>query len=129
MIKQVLFVSGSRLSHNLLKAMLPLVPSKVEIDYCEDFDSALNTPKRGRPYLLVLVDWNVIMPLGDLRGEIARLKGHPRFKSGRFFLLYPHQAGEQVKGHVGELFDACYPKPLLTDEIAAMIQKGISKGS
>ena len=58
-MKKVLFISKSKLSHNLLRALVPLVPTKTDLTCVEGVGDLAHLGKRGKGYQIVLADWNV----------------------------------------------------------------------
>ena len=124
-MKRILFISRSELSHNLLRAILPLVSYKVRLVCVDEFSEAMALPQKGKPFDFILVDWNSLSSLENLSEKLEILNNARLFKEVRRALICPHDVdcSESLLQENG--FVAFHRKPFLTEELAAVIAQGI----
>lgn len=122
-MKRVLFISKSRLCHNLLKAVVTLVSKKTEPVCVESIDEALSLPRRGAPFRLILVDWNAIAEEKNGVEETAKLNGHRLLADAARVLLHSHGADLPEGALKGQNFSAFHAKPFLAEELAGIIER------
>lgn len=122
-MKRLLFISRSTLPHNLLRAVLPLVNTPVDLTCIHAPEEISRITGRGRPFHMVLVDFNAIK--GHETGDqlLERFRQQPRFKESSFVLI--HSGKDQVDGAIFESagFAGIYQKPFSTGELAGIITK------
>ncbi|MDO8518656.1 MAG: hypothetical protein Q7T11_00650 [Deltaproteobacteria bacterium] len=122
-MKKVLFISRSKLSHNLLRAILPLAPVKTDMDCLEGVEEVSRIPKRGKRYDLLLADWNSFSSLKDPLQGVSELEKHPLTKGAKKILLHPLAwAGLRGLSEAGFSFRA---KPFLPEDLAHIIGEKI----
>lgn len=122
-MKHLLFISQSRLSHNLLRTILPLVPVRVDLTCLENIDEINTMPRRGKPYSLILFDWNALSELKDVGGKLDELNSHPLLKRGESILIHTHGVDYKDPLLSKKGFKGFYAKPFLAEELASIIEK------
>ena len=122
-MKKILFISRSKLSHNLFRAVLPLVPVKLEAVCVEMLEEAGKISKRGRAYALILADGNAFTET-QVPAAMATIDKHPLLKGARRVLINSKDGfNPRVLKEVGFIF---YTKPFLPEELAGLIEKGVA---
>lgn len=121
-MKKVLFISHSKLSHNLFKAVLPLVPVKTDVVCVEGVGEIAKISKRGKKADLIVADWNVFSET-TVSVVVAAIEKHPLLKGARRILIHSKEANPQ--GLEGRGF-SLKAKPFLAEDLAGIIEKGVS---
>ena len=120
-MKRVLFISKSRLCHNLLQAVVTLVPKKAELTCAETIAEALLLPRRGAPVRLILVDWNALMEEKNGVKEAVKLGEHRLLASAVRILLHNRGAPFPEEALREQHFAGFHAKPFLPEELAGII--------
>ncbi|MBI2340254.1 MAG: hypothetical protein HYU99_07820 [Deltaproteobacteria bacterium] len=120
-MKKILFISKSRLCHNLLQAVAALVPKKVEAVCVESVAEALSLPRRGSAMDLVLVDWNALEEAKSGIREIGQFHDHRRLEGAARVLIHARGASLWENELKEQNFSGFYAKPFLAEELAKII--------
>lgn len=126
-MKKLLFISRSTLPHNLLRAVLPLVPFPVDLTCIHTPEEVSQMTGRVRPFHMVLLDFNAID--GSETGDqtLEQFRQQPRLKESSFVLIHSDKDQIQHPFFENAGFTGIYQKPFSTGELAGIITK-ILKG-
>ncbi|HBF13114.1 MAG TPA: hypothetical protein DDW49_06980 [Deltaproteobacteria bacterium] len=128
-MKNILYISQSRLSHNLLRALLPYLPEMVQLTCVDRLNEALLLPKMGKPYQLVIIDWNTLAGHNPLEPHINDLNRHPLITKAPKILIHSYNQEIPKEILTTKGFVAFYTKPFLTDELINIMVKWTKKQS
>lgn len=120
-MKRVLFISRSKLSHNLLRAVLPLTAEKTDLVCLDSADEIPKVPKRGKPFRLVVVDSNCFGKDENPKEFTDRLNEHPLAKKAGRVLIYSHLTDVKKDLLRKKGFGSFHAKPFSAEELANIV--------
>lgn len=112
---KILFLSKSRLSHNLLRAVLPLVPKEIQLECLQSLRDLESFKMRGAFHIL-LADLNVF----EKKDSLHALR-HTALKGAKKILIHTHNAEFDRLAYEEEGFKQFHAKPFLTNTLAEVI--------
>jgi len=149
-MKKIAFLSSSLLSHNLMRALMPLVDKtnkKMELVSFSDINEINFVFSDQKSCALIVVDWNVLSPIPNLLETLTLLKkkknqwSKPRNKPWNqatgspkptsvgeqtpWILFYPRTAEQVEILKEKEIFDGYYQKPFLAEECVQILLKNL----
>lgn len=120
-MKEILFVSSSRLSQNLFKTVLSRFATRLNVHCLDSLDEIQGPGKKGKPVHLMVIDQNCFKNQDDsLRNLPLLLKQRP-FAQAIRILISPRHAQNIRESSQKDFFHHCYVKPFLPSELTQIV--------
>ncbi len=120
-MKQIVFISKSRLSQNLLGLLIPLIPTKTTL---KSYDSLAAAATQNKAVNLLVIDANVL-PVTEITKALDFLQ-KPVWKKSKAVLIHSrHQQMDQAALKSAGLTNF-YVKPFLSEELVNLIKENLS---
>lgn len=120
-MKQIVFISKSRLSQNLLGLLIPLIPTKTAL---KSYDSLASAAAQSKAVNLLIIDANVLPTTGATNSLDFLQK--PAWKKAAPVLIHSrHQQLDQAALKAAGISNF-YVKPFLSEELVTLIKDNLS---
>lgn len=124
-MKRILFLSKSRLSHNLIRAVLPLISGKTELVCVDSPEEFATLPKRGKAFSLVAADWNIFADPKESGPFFEAVKAHPLVQKTGFILFHAPEADFDRGEFSKKGFKSFHQKPFLPEELCEILSRAM----